>query len=76
MNPSDSRYGLLRFRFLMRSSRWSPHRRSGSPALDSKSARTCRPCYPGRWWMPLPLFQHHIQRPSPSLHRVGFSTSL
>ena len=26
--------------------------------------------------MPLPLFQHHIQRPSPHVHRVGFSTSL
>jgi len=48
MNPSDSRYGLLRFRFLIRSSRWSPHHRNGSPALGNKSSITCRPCYPGR----------------------------
>ena len=32
MNPSDSRYDLLRFRFLIRNSRWPPHRRNGSEA--------------------------------------------
>ena len=72
MNPSDrcrdtscaySRYGLLRFRFLIHNSRWSPHRRSGSPALGNKSSSTCRPCYPESRWVPLPLFQ----RPSSDL---------
>ena len=58
MNPSDSSYGLRRFRFLIRRSRWPPHRRNGSPALGNKSSSTCRPCYPGSRWMPLPLFQH------------------
>ena len=58
MNPSDSRYGLLRFRFLIRDSRWPPHRRNGSPALGNKSSRTCRPCYPERKRTPLPLFRH------------------
>ena len=56
MNPSDSRYGLLRFRFLIRNSRWPPHHRNGSPALGNKSSRTCRPCYPGSRCRPLPLF--------------------
>jgi len=57
MDPSDSRCGLLRFRFLIRISRWSPHHRIGSPALGSVSSITCRPCYPGRKPAPLPLFQ-------------------
>ena len=57
MNPSDSRYGLLRFRFLIRISRWSPHHRNGSPALGNKSSITCRPCYPERRCALLPLFQ-------------------
>ena len=57
MNPSDSRYGLRRFRFLIHSSRWSPHHRTGSPALGNKSSITCRPCYPERRCAPLPLFQ-------------------
>ena len=75
MNPSDSRNGLLRFRYLMRRSRWSPHRHNGSPALGNKSSGTCRPCYPGSRWMPLPFFPAPIRRPSPSDHRVGFSNS-
>ena len=57
MNPSDSRYGLLHFRFLIHSSRWSPHHRNGSPALGNKSSITCRPCYPERRCALLPLFQ-------------------
>lgn len=57
MDPSDSLYGLPRFRFLIRFSRWSPHHRRGSPALDCLSSVTCRPCYPGRLPAPLPLFQ-------------------
>ena len=75
MNPSDSRYGLQRFRFLMPNSRWPPHHRTGSPALGNKSSITCRPCYPGSRWVTLPLFHHPIQRPSPSDHRVGSSSS-
>ena len=57
MNPSDSRSEPLRFRFLIRNSWRSPHPQNGSPALDSKCSRTCRPCYPGSQWTPLPLFQ-------------------
>jgi len=63
MNPSDSRYGLRRFRFLIRFSRWSPHHRNGSPVLHGISSTTCHPCYPGSRWTPLPLFQ----RPSSGL---------
>ena len=58
MNPSDSRYGPPRFRFLIRDSRWPPHRRNGSEAKGNKSSRTCRPCYPERKRTPLPLFRH------------------
>ncbi len=58
MNPSDSRYSLWRFRSLIHHSRRPPHHRNGSPALGNKSSRTCRPCYPGSQWAPLPLFQH------------------
>jgi len=36
----------------------SPPPNNGSPALGNKSAKTCRPCYPERKWMPLPLFKH------------------
>lgn len=63
MNPSDSRYGLRRFRLLIRFSRWSPHHRNGSPVLHGISSTTCHPCYPGSRWTPLPLFQ----RPSSGL---------
>ena len=75
MNPSDSRYGLLRFHFFIRNSRWSPHHRNGSPALGNKSSKTCRPCYPGSRWMPLPLFQHPSNGLPASDHRVGSSNS-
>jgi|CXWL01.1.fsa_nt_gi hypothetical protein len=35
-----------------------PTTSNGSPALGSKSSRTCRPCYPESQRMPLLLFQH------------------
>jgi hypothetical protein len=57
MNPSDSRYGLPRFRFLIRVSRWSPHHRNGPPVLHDLSSTTCHPCYPGSRCALLPLFQ-------------------
>ena len=57
LNPSDSRYGLRRFRCLIRFSRWPPHRRNGSPALHGLSSTACHPCYPGSRCALLPLFQ-------------------
>jgi hypothetical protein len=75
MNPSDSRYGLLRFRFLIRNSRWSPHHRNGSPALANKSSRTCRPLLPRKSMDATSVISASIQRPSPSDHRVGSSNS-
>ena len=63
MNPSDSRYGPPRFRFLIRVSQWPPHHRNGSPVLHGISSTTCHPCYPESRWTPLPLFQ----RPSSGL---------
>ena len=57
MNPSDSRYGPPRFRFLIRVSQWPPHYRNGSPVLHGLSSTTCHPCYPGSRCAPLPLFQ-------------------
>jgi len=58
MNPSDSRHGPSCFRYLIHYGRWPPHHHNGSPALGNKSAKTCRPCYPERKWMPLPFFKH------------------
>ena len=75
MNPSDSRLGPLCFRLLIRSGRWPPHphRRVGSqgqsifenmPTLLPRESTNATSVIPAS-----------IQRPSPSVHRVGFSTS-
>ena len=57
MNPSDSRYGPAAFVSLYAPVGGLPAPRD-SPALGNQSSITCRPCYPGSRWMPLPLFQH------------------
>ena len=75
VNPSDSRSGPLRFRLLIRSSRWPPHptKRVSStgqcvflsmPSLLPRESTRATSVVPAR-----------IQRPSPFDHRVGFSNS-
>ena len=76
MNPSDSRYGLWRFRFLIRRSRWPPHHRNGSPALGSKSSKNMPTLLPRKSMNAISVISASTQRPSPSDHRVGSSNSV
>ena len=75
MNPSDSRCALPRFRFLIRSSRWSPH-----PAPRVSSTGQCvflsmPSLLPRESTCAISVLTTHVQRPSPFDHRVGFSIS-
>jgi len=46
------------FRYLIHNGWWPPHHHNRSAALDNKSAKTCRPGYPERKWLSLPLFKY------------------
>lgn len=75
MNPSDSRSRPLRFRFLIRGGRWSPHllervSSTGQSIFENMPTLLPRESMGATSVVPAP-----IQRPSPSVHRVGFSTS-
>ena len=75
MNPSDSRCTLMRFRCLIRSSRWPPH-----PAPRVSSTGQCifhdmPSLLPRESTRATSVFTAHARRPSPFDHRVGFSIS-
>ena len=75
MNPSNSRSGPLRFRLLIRNSRWSPH-----PAKRVSSTGQCiflnmPSLLPRESTCTTSVLTAHVQRPSSFDHRVGFSIS-
>ena len=75
MNPSDSRSAPLRFRLLIRSSRWPPH-----PTKRVSSTAQCvflsmPSLLPRESTCATSVLTPHVQRPSPFDHRVGFPNS-
>ena len=75
MNPSDSRFALLRFRLLIRNSRWPPH-----PTKRVSSTGQCvflnmPSLLPRESTRATSVRTARARRPSPFDHRVGFSNS-
>ena len=74
MDPAASRLPLLRFRFLIRSGRWSPHLRSRVSRTGQSIFKYMPSLLPRESMTATSVIPAPIQRPSPSDHRVGFST--
>ena len=75
MNPSDSRCALLRFRFLIRSSRWPPHPAPRVSSTGQYIFHDMPTLLPRESTCATSVLTAHIRRPSPFDHRVGFSNS-
>ena len=75
MNPSDSRSGPLRFRFLIRSGRWPPHLPGRVSSTGQSIFKNMPTLLPRESMDATSVIPASIQRPSPSDHRVGFSSS-
>ena len=73
MNPSDSRSGLLRFRFLIRISWCSRHPRRRVSSTGLQIFKNMPSLLPRESTCATSVIPAPIQRPSPSDHRVGSS---
>ena len=75
MNPSDSRSRPLRFRCLLHRGRWPPHHPKRVSSTGLCVFPTMPSLLPRESMCATSVIPAHIQRPSPSDHRVGFSPS-
>ena len=75
MNPSDSRLRPLRFRFLMRNSRWPPHLPKRVSSTGQSIFEYMPTLLPRESTNATSVISASAQRPSPSVHRVGVSIS-
>ena len=75
MNPSDSHCALLRFRFLIRSSRWPPHPTKRVSSTGQCVFLSMPSLLPRESTRATSVLTAHAHRPSPFDHRVGFSNS-
>ena len=75
MNPSDSRSGPLRFRFLIRIGWCSHHRRRRVSSTDLQIFKNMPSLLPRESTCATSVIPAPVQRPSPSVHRVGSSNS-
>ena len=75
VNPSDSRVQRLRFRFLIRSLRWSPHPTQRVSSTGQCIFHNMPSLLPRETPRATSVVRARVQRPSPSVHRVGFSIS-
>lgn len=75
MNPSDSRSGPLRFRCLIPSGRWPPHPQKRVSSTGQSVFHNMPFLLPRESTRTTSVVSARVQRPSPSDHRVGFSTS-
>jgi hypothetical protein len=75
MNPSDSRRQRLRFRFLIRSLRWSPHPTQRVSSTGQCIFHNMPSLLPRETTRATSVVRARVQRSSPSDHRVDFSNS-
>ncbi len=75
MNPSDSRLGPLRFRCLIRTGRWPPHLPGRVSSTGQSIFENMPTLLPRESMDATSVVSASTQRPSPSDHRVGFSSS-
>ena len=75
MNPSDSRRQPLRFRFLIRNGRWSPHLHRRVSSTGQSIFENMPTLLPRESTNATSVISAFAQRPSPSVHKVGASTS-
>ena len=73
VNPSDSRRQRLRFRFLIRSPRWSPHPAQRVSSTGQYIFHNMPTLLPRETTRATSVVRARVLRPSPFVHRVGFS---
>ena len=75
MNPSESRLQPLRFRLLIRNGRWPPHPRTRVSSTGQQIFKNMPTLLPRESMSATSVIPAPTQRPSPSDHRVGFSST-